>query len=225
VKLSQDAEARLDSDPSAASLTPNSGPADTEGRRSSTPASALTPTTNSGRAPDNSSVTTLSAPSSQGHDDTSMGLDQSVTTNGAERALLRQRSMRNALSPPSSRSSSERSHDRAASEAGQHGHFDLSVFAHHTDASLSGTSSQFTAPESSITRQGKLDPSYAVTKRLQDALQDAARRGTTQIALDQEFVQAVVMMIEQRRDENAKMKGRLDHIKVRTHVPDFCPDH
>jgi hypothetical protein len=208
VKLNQDAEARLDSDRSPASLSPNGGPAQTEGRRSSTPASALTPTTNFGSAPppDNSSVTTLSAPSSQGHDDTSMVLDQSVTTNGAEHALLRQRSMRYALSPPSSRSSSERSHDRAASEAGQHGHLESNVFAHHTDA----------------TRPGKLDPSYAVAKRLQDALQDAARRGTTQIALDQEFVQAVVMMIEQRRDENAKMKGRLDHIKVRTRVSDFC---
>jgi hypothetical protein len=52
-------------------------------------------------------------------------------------------------------------------------------------------------------------------KRLQDALQDTARRGMTQITLDQEFVQAVVMMIEQRRDENTKMKSRLDHIKVR----------
>ncbi|KAH9994024.1 Rho GTPase activation protein [Russula vinacea] len=50
-------------------------------------------------------------------------------------------------------------------------------------------------------------------KRLQDALQDTARRGMTQITLDQEFVQAVVMMIEQRRDENVKMKGKLDHIK------------
>jgi hypothetical protein len=39
----------------------------------------------------------------------------------------------------------------------------------------------------------------------------------TQIALDQEFVQTVVMMVEQRRDENA-MRGRLDHNKVRTFV-------
>ena len=51
-------------------------------------------------------------------------------------------------------------------------------------------------------------------KRLQDALQDTARRGTTQITLDQEFVQAVVMTIEQRRDESTKMKSKLDHIRV-----------
>jgi hypothetical protein len=35
----------------------------------------------------------------------------------------------------------------------------------------------------------------------------------TQITLDQEFVQTVVMMVEQRRDENG-MKGRLEHTKV-----------
>jgi hypothetical protein len=52
-------------------------------------------------------------------------------------------------------------------------------------------------------------------KRLQDALHDTARRGITQITLDQEFVQAVVMMIEQRRDESAKMKSKLDSINVR----------
>jgi hypothetical protein len=86
----------------------------------------------------------------------------------------------------------------------------------YTDVGLSEPSPQFTVimPESVAGRPAKLDQAAAVMKRLQDALQDTARRGTTQITLDQEFVQAVVMMIEQRRDENAKMKSKLDHIKV-----------
>lgn len=71
-----------------------------------------------------------------------------------------------------------------------------------------------TTPVSAAGRSAKLDQTAAVMKRLQDALQDTARRGITQITLDQEFVQAVVMTIEQRRDENAKMKGKIDHIKV-----------
>jgi hypothetical protein len=70
-----------------------------------------------------------------------------------------------------------------------------------------------------VPRSAKLEPSHAVIKRLQDALQDSARRGTTQITLDQEFVQAIIMMVEQRRDENAQMKGKLDHIKVRELSP------
>jgi Rho-type GTPase-activating protein 1/2 len=73
-------------------------------------------------------------------------------------------------------------------------------------------------------RLAKVDQAAAVMKRLQDALQDTARRGMTQITLDQEFVQAVVMMVEQRRDENTKMKSKLDHIKV-CPFSDVSPQH
>jgi len=79
-------------------------------------------------------------------------------------------------------------------------------------------------PESAAGRTAKLDQAAAVMKRLQDALQDTARRGMTQITLDQEFVQAVVMTVEQRRDENAKMKSKLDHIKV-CPFSDVPPQH
>ena len=100
----------------------------------------------------------------------------------------------------------------------QRARLDSNATVYHTDANLTEPSPHFTvtAPDSSVTRSARLDPSYTVTKRLQDALQDAVRRGVTQIALDQEFVQTVVMMIEQRRDENAMMRGRPDHNKVRT---------
>jgi len=109
------------------------------------------------------------------------------------------------------------SHDPAVNGY-QRARLDSNATVYHTDTSLTEPSPHFTvtAPDSSVARPARLDPSYTVTKRLQDALQDAVRRGVTQIALDQEFVQTVVMMIEQRRDENGMMKGRLDHNKVRT---------
>jgi hypothetical protein len=46
----------------------------------------------------------------------------------------------------------------------------------------------------------------------------------TQITLDQEFVQAVIMTIEQRRDESTKMKSKLDHVRVRL-FSDSSPRH
>jgi hypothetical protein len=200
LKLHQDAEARHDAGWSATSLNPDGGAAANEGGRLSSPASAATPTTISGSSSmgDNSSVTTISAPSSQGHGDSFLVLDQSGTTNGTKSDLLpRHRGVRNTSSTSSSRSSSERSHDPPASD-------DHERSPHFT----------VTTPESvAVARPAKLDHSAAVMKRLQDALQDTARRGMTQITLDQEFVQAVVMMIEQRRDENVKMKSKLDHIK------------
>ncbi|KAI0305649.1 Rho GTPase activation protein [Multifurca ochricompacta] len=121
--------------------------------------------------------------------------------------------MRNVSRTPSSRSSSELSHERLASDA--RAQLDSSAFSHHTDARVSehGAYITVTAPDGPGAPSAKLDLSYTVTKRLQDALEEGARRGTTQIALDQEFVQAIIMTIEQRSDENARMKGRLDHIK------------
>lgn len=219
-KSNQDAQARH-------SLEPDGGAASDEGRRLSSPASAATPTTFFGSSSigDNSSVTTISAPSSQGHSDS---LDQPGTANGTKSELLPQQwgVVRNASSASSKRSSSERSHDLPTSDD-QRTRLDPNVTIYYTDAGLSEHSPLFTvtSPASAFARPAKLDHSAAVMKRLQDALQDTARRGMTQITLDQEFVQAVVMMIEQRRDENAKMKSRLDHIKVRplslTCLPSF----
>ena len=216
VKLNQDAEMRLDASQSAASLSPDVDATQDEGKRSSTPASAATPTTFGYASPaDNSSVTTISAPSSQGHDDSFVLLD---SPDGAASDLLqRQRSIRNAV-PTSTRSSSELSHGAPTSD-GRRVRLD-SNSSHQIDASSPelGAHITVTAPDS-VPRSAKLDPSHAVIKRLQDALQDSARRSTTQITLDQEFVQAIIMMVEQRRDENVQMKGRLDHIKVREFSP------
>jgi Rho-type GTPase-activating protein 1/2 len=213
VKLNQDAASRLDASQSVAS---DSGSTQDEERCSSTPASNTTPTTTfSYSSPvNNSSVTTISAPSSQGHDDSFVMLD---SPNGAASdSLLRQRSLRNIAPPLSSRSSSELSHGPPVSgERRVHLDSNASYYQINASSPEPGAHITVTTPESSASRSAKLDPSHAVVKRLQDALQEAARRGTTQITLDQEFVQAIAMTVEQRRDENAQMKGNLDHIKVR----------
>jgi len=217
LKMDQDTEARNDAVLSTASLKPDGGAASNEGGRISSSASAATPTTVFGFSTgDNSSVTTISAPSSQGHGDSFLVLDQPGATNGAKSDLLqRQRSVRNTSSTSSSWSSSEKFGDLLASDD-QRARLDPNVVFYYTDVGLSEPSPQFTVTNSefAIGRSAKLDQSAAVMKRLQDALQDTARRGTTQITLDQEFVQAVVMMVEQRRDENTKIKSKLAHIKV-----------
>jgi hypothetical protein len=217
LKMNEDAESRNDAGSSVTSLNPDDGVASNEGGRLSSPSSAATPTTVFGFSTgDNSSVTTISAPSSQGHGDSFVVLDQPVTTNSVKSDVLqRQRSVPNTSSTSRSRSSSEKSRDPPAS-GDQRTRLDPNAIIRHTDVGLSEPSPQFpvTTPESAAGRSAKLDQAAAVMKRLQDALQDTARRGMTQITLDQEFVQAVVMMIEQRRDENAKMKSKLDHIKV-----------
>lgn len=215
LKMNEDAESRNDPRSSATSLKPIGGAASNEGARLSSPSSAATPTTVfSFPTGDNSSVTTISAPSSQGHGDSFLALDQSGTTNGVKSDLPRP-SVRNTSSTSSSRSSSEKSRDLPASDD-QRTRVDPNTIINHTDVCLSEPSPQFTVtmPESAAARSAKLDQAAAVMKRLQDALQDTARRGMTQITLDQEFVQAVVMTIEQRRDENVKMRSKLDHVKV-----------
>lgn len=227
LKMHEAAESRNDAGSSATSLNPDGGAPSNEGGRLSSPSSGATPTKVFGFSTgDNSSVTTISAPSSQGHGDNFLVLDRRGTTNGVKSALLqRQRSVRNTSSTSSSRSSSEKSQDPPASDD-QRTRLDPNAIIYHTDVGLSEPGPQFTVTtsESVASRSAKLDQAAAVMKRLQDALQDTARRGMTQITLDQEFVQAVVMMIEQRRDENAKMKSKLDHIKV-CPFSDVSPQH
>ncbi|KAI0266711.1 hypothetical protein BC834DRAFT_842865 [Gloeopeniophorella convolvens] len=167
VKLNHDAAALLDAggsgSGSAAGALERSE--SERWRRPATPTSATTLTTSQSwsSVADSSSVTTVSAPSSQGHGDSG------------------------AAAP--ARSSPELVHGEPAAQI------------------------MVTAPEASGARPARLDPPYPIAKRLQEALHEAARRGTTQVVLDQEFVHAVLMTIEQRRDEHAQMKGRLDHIK------------
>lgn len=225
VKLNQDAAARLDSRQSSSSLNLDSNVAQSEGQRS--PASVATPTTlGSSSITDNASVTTISAPSSQGHGESFVVVDQHVKHNGvASDSPAHQLAVQNAVPTSSNGHSSDVSPEPPIS-GDQRGRLD-SVAPRHTDANQlkHGAHVTITVPDS-VSRSTKPDPSTTVTKRLRDALQESARRSSTSIMLDQEFVQMIIMTIEQRKDENAQMKGKLDHIKVRCislHVPRKSP--
>jgi hypothetical protein len=213
VKLNQDAAARLDSGRSSTSLNPDGNVAQSEGQRSTSP--ATTPTTlGSSSVADNASVTTISAPSSHGHGES---LDQREMPNGV---VSDSPSHHVAIHDAVPTLSNGRPLSDVPTEllvsGDQRVRLDSTVSRHaHADGLKHGAHITITAPDVSVLRSAKPDPSYTVTKRLRDALQEAVRRSTTQIMLDQEFVQAIIMTIEQRRDENAQMKGKLDHIKVR----------
>lgn len=217
VKLNHDAAAHLDSSRSSMSLNNLDGNVgQSEGRRSTSPASATTPTTlGSSSIADNASVTTISAPSSHGHGESFMVMDQHEKPNGAISDSLspaHQLAVHDAFSTSSNGPSPDVSPELLTS-GDQRVRLDQTA-SRHTDAdgTKHGAHITITAPDF-VPRPAKPDPSYTVTKRLRDALQEAARRSTTQIVLDQEFVQGIIMTIEQRRDENAQMKGKLDHIK------------
>ncbi|KAA1471697.1 RhoGAP-domain-containing protein [Dentipellis sp. KUC8613] len=93
--------------------------------------------------------------------------------------------------------------------------FDSSA-SFNPDGSVSYESSAritVTTPGSSVARPLRYDASELVTRRLQEALHEASKRGAMHVNLDKEFVQAILMVVEQRKVENAEMKGKLDGMK------------
>ncbi|KAH9007968.1 hypothetical protein EDB83DRAFT_2236080 [Lactarius deliciosus] len=213
VKLNQDAAARLDSSRSSPSLNLDSNVAQSEGRRSNSPAGPTTPTTLGSLIADSASVTTIS-PSSHSHGDNFIVTGQHEGPNGVvSDSPPRQPVVQDALPTSSNGHPSDVFPEQLAS-GDQRVRLDSTAFRHaDTNGLKNGAHITITAPDSSVLRLAKSDPSYTMTKRLRETLQEAARRSTTQITLDQEFVQAIIVTIEQRRDEHAQMKGKLDHIK------------
>ena len=65
---------------------------------------------------------------------------------------------------------------------------------------------------SSITRP---DTSDLVRRRLQEALSESTDRGAPYVKLDAEFIGAIIMLLDQRKEEFVDMKRRLDGMKVR----------
>jgi hypothetical protein len=59
-------------------------------------------------------------------------------------------------------------------------------------------------------RVARGDPSDLITRRLRSALAEAGRRGVAHVNLDHDFVQAIVLVLEQRRSDSEQMRGRLD---------------
>ena len=76
-----------------------------------------------------------------------------------------------------------------------------------------------TSPENNTNTISKLaakaDTSELVRRRLQEAVVDATKRGATHVKLNMEFISAIVMLLDQRRDEFNDMNRRLDGFKVR----------
>ncbi|KDQ55860.1 hypothetical protein JAAARDRAFT_133451 [Jaapia argillacea MUCL 33604] len=70
-----------------------------------------------------------------------------------------------------------------------------------------------TAPESLVAKPLRPDSEELVSKRLQEVLLDANERRASHIKLDKEFVEAILSVMNRRKDEHTEMKGKLDGIK------------
>ena len=69
-------------------------------------------------------------------------------------------------------------------------------------------------------RKLRTDTSDLVGRRLQEALENAADRGAPHMKFDREFVEAIAMMVEQRKEEYLDMKKKLDGLKVSRRMVD-----
>lgn len=73
-----------------------------------------------------------------------------------------------------------------------------------------------TSPDNATSKLfNKLDTSDLVRRRLQEAVGEATNRGATHVKLNMEFINAILMLLEQRKDEYNDMSRRLDGMKVR----------
>ncbi|THH15660.1 hypothetical protein EW146_g4855 [Bondarzewia mesenterica] len=117
------------------------------------------------------------------------------------------------------RSSSDLGHDvrgATSSPPAQRQRFDSNAsFSQDTNVSYESSAARITvtAPGSSVARPLKYDATDLVTRRLHEALHEASKRGAMHVNLDKEFIQAILMLVEQRKVENAEMKGKLDGMK------------
>ena len=68
--------------------------------------------------------------------------------------------------------------------------------------------------ERSDSRTPKHDSAELVTRRLKEALTDASERSADYIKLDRAFVEAIILSLEQRREQVDEISHRLDTFKV-----------
>lgn len=61
-----------------------------------------------------------------------------------------------------------------------------------------------------------MDTSDLVAKRLQESLDNAMERSMSHMKFDREFVEAIVTLLVQRKEEFGDMKAKLDGMKVRS---------
>lgn len=72
-----------------------------------------------------------------------------------------------------------------------------------------------TPPENPPLSISRPDTSDLVRRRLQEALQESTDRGAPYVKLDAEFIGAIIMLLDQRKEEFLDMKRKLDGMKVR----------
>ncbi|TDL26247.1 RhoGAP-domain-containing protein [Rickenella mellea] len=69
------------------------------------------------------------------------------------------------------------------------------------------------APGGSTPRHGKQDAADLVSKRLKEALANASERGVDYVKLDRGFVDAILMAVDQKKEQVHELSGKLDGLK------------
>ncbi|THH33248.1 hypothetical protein EUX98_g894 [Antrodiella citrinella] len=72
---------------------------------------------------------------------------------------------------------------------------------------------RMTASDSSAQPNGRLDAGHLVKQRLQEAVSDANARKVSHVKLNLDFVDAILMLLDQRKDEVNDLKKKLDGMK------------
>jgi Rho-type GTPase-activating protein 1/2 len=79
-----------------------------------------------------------------------------------------------------------------------------------------------TSPDNTTSSISRPDTSDLVRRRLQEAVADSSERGAPYVKLDPEFIGAIVMLLDQRKEEFLDMKRKLDGMKVRRCILREC---
>lgn len=70
-----------------------------------------------------------------------------------------------------------------------------------------------TTPESTVARSLTPDGSELVVRRLQEAYTDATERGANDLKLDRNFVEALLLAFEQRKEAHTQLKTKMDTMR------------
>ncbi|KAF7793948.1 hypothetical protein EIP86_005072 [Pleurotus ostreatoroseus] len=82
-----------------------------------------------------------------------------------------------------------------------------------SNASIVPTGITVTTPENATSKVLRPDTSDLVRARLQEALSDVKERKSTHVKLDSEFIEAIIMLLDQHKEDYGDMKRRLDGMK------------
>lgn len=175
-------------------------------------------------SPSQSQTSPLSPQSSQNHYDTLPRASGGRTKRSLDGYADSSSPLRSSLDIPYSR---QRSYSASRSEHSPRPSLDnrLTHSREKTEPSLSNVvpSTTITLTPAEDGETFRPDPAALVKHRLQEAMSDAASRGSEHIKLNMEFVSAIMMVVDQRSQEFHEMKRKLDGMKVSVmrHSPSF----